>query len=81
MVQISWGTDSTRLLLINAYNVIPYERGMKIVLVYDYDDAEYIVVYTTSGVVNGFEKPDGFYLLYSIEAYGNRLTDIYARET
>ena len=81
MVQISWGTDSTRLLLINAYNVMPYERGMKIDLVYDYDDAEYIVVNTTSGVVNGFEKPDGFYLLYSIEAYGNRLTDIYARET
>ena len=62
MVQISWGTDSTRLLLINAYNVMPYERGMKIDLVYDYDDAEYIVVNTTSGVVNGFEKPDGFYL-------------------
>ena len=81
MVQISWGTDSSRLLLINAYNVMPYERGMKIDLVYDYDDAEYIVVNTTSGVVNGFEKPDGFYLLYSIEAYGNRLTDIYARET
>lgn len=81
MVQISWGTDSTRLLLINAYNVMPYERGMKIDLVYDYDDAEYIVVNTTSGVVNGFEKPDGFYLLYSIEAYGKRLTDIYARET
>ncbi len=76
---ISWGTDKTRLLLINAYNVLPMDEAMKVELVYDYSSADYIVVNSTSGIVCGTDIPEDFYLMHTIEAYGVPLTDIYAR--
>ena len=76
---ISWGTDTTRLLLINAYNVLPTDEAMKVELVYDYSSADYIVVNSTRGIVYGTDIPEDFYLMHTIEAYGVPLTDIYAR--
>ena len=76
---ISWGTDTTRLLLINAYNVLPTDEAMRVDLVYDYSSADYIVVNSTRGIVYGTDIPEDFYLMHTIEAYGVPLTDIYAR--
>ncbi len=76
---ISWGTDTTRLLLINAYNVLPTDEAMRVDLVYDYSSADYIVVNSTRGIVYSTDIPEDFYLMHTIEAYGVPLTDIYAR--
>lgn len=76
---ISWGTDTTRLLLINAYNILPVDEAMKVELVYDYSSTDYIVENSTRGIVYSTDIPEGFYLMHTIEAYGVPLTDIYAR--
>ena len=79
LTHISWGADSTRLLLINAYNILPEDEAVKIDLVYDYESADYIIENTTMGITYDTQIPEGFELLTTIESYGNSLTDIYVR--
>ena len=80
LAHVTWTNDTSRLLLINAYNTLPDEESDRLWLENDISKAEYIVSDNSSiNKYGSIDIPNDFVQIDSISAYGNELCAIFKR--